>query len=218
MTNEQLMAIKEMQLTLDNLLELVQERGLARGFAGGAGGPGGGGFRPPAGVFSGGGTGGGPGGGFGGGANLSPEEQEAALGERMNRFAGTAMTGMLVSLLEARAEGETWEIAAPNQDLGLQRVLLGAIAEATGLDQQEIRSQAGEDKTLREVAEGNGADIDAIVAQVVAAETERVNQAVADGTLEQAAADEWLADLEVRVREVLEQPLQFGGRGAFGQP
>jgi len=53
---------------------------------------------------------------------------------------------------------------------------------------------------------------------MAAAETERVNQAVADGTLEQAAADEWLADLEARVKEVLEQPLRFGGRGASGQP
>jgi hypothetical protein len=220
MTNEQLAAIKEMQLTPANLMELVQERGFGRGFAGGAGGPGEGGFRPPAGVAPGGaggpGGGFGPGGAFGAGGNLSPEEQEAAIAERMNAQMGAAMSGMLVSLLEARAEGETWEIAAPNQEFVLQRTLLAAIAEATGLDQQEIMTQTREDKTLLEIAQANGADVDEILAQVVAAETERVNQAVADGSLEQAEADQWLAGLETRVKELLEQPLQFGGRGAPG--
>jgi hypothetical protein len=164
----------------------------------------------------------GPGGGFGGGNNLSPEEQEAAMAERMNAFAGTAMTGMLVSLLEARAAGETWEVAAPNQGFMLQRLFLGAIAEVKGVDQREIIAQIGEDKTLLDVIEANGADVDEIVAQVVASETERVNQAVADGAMEQGDADQWLADLEARAKEILEQPLQFGRRGtqddASGQP
>ena len=220
MTNEQMAAIKEMQLTADSMLELVQERGLGRGFAGGAGGAGG--FRPPAGVNPGGGGGGRGGGfggslgGFGGGGNLSPEEQQAALAERMNQFAGTAMTGILVSLLEARAEGEAWEVAAPNQDFILQRQIYAAISEAAGVDQQEITAQAREGRTLLEIAEANDVDVDERVAQVVAAETERVEQAVADGTMEQSDADEWLADLEARVREMLEQPLQFGGPGAKG--
>jgi hypothetical protein len=224
MTNEQLAAIKEMRLTPDNLMELVQERGLGRGFAGNAGG--GGGFRPPAGVLPGGGRG--QGGGFGlggglaGGENLGPEEQEAALAERMNRFAGTAMTGMLVSLLEARAEGEVWEVAAPNQGFWLHRVIFTTITEATGLEQGEIMAQASEGKTTREIAEANGADPDEIVAQAVATETERVNQAVADGAMEQGDADQWLGDLETRITELLDQPLQFGGRRAprdnAGQP
>jgi hypothetical protein len=218
MTQEQLTVIKEKQLTIDSLMELVQEQGLARGFASGLGG--GAGFRPPAGVIPDGG-GGGPGGGFGprgfgGGDNLSPEEQEAALGERMNAFAGNAMTGMLVSMLEARAEGETWEVAAPNQDFVLQRQIFGVIGEAVGLDQVEIVTQARDGKPLLEIAEANGVDVDEIVAQIVAAETERVNQAVADGSMEQADADDWLTDLDARVRELLEQPLQFGGPGARG--
>ncbi len=224
MTDQQLTAIKEMQLTPESMTELAQERGLGRGFAINAGGEGE--FRPPAGAFAEGGGGpgaGGRGGGFGpgffgGGENLSPEEQQAALAERMNTFFGSAMSTMVISLLEARAEGETWEIAAPNRDFGLQRALLSAVAEATGVDEQEIWTQIGDGKTLLEIAEANGIDVSEIVAQVTAAETERVNQAVADGSLEQTAADQWLADLEARIKEMLEQPLQFGGRGAFGQP
>lgn len=218
MTKEQLKAIKEMQLTPTSLMELAQERGFGGGFSGNAGGTGG--FRPPEGFAPGGGGGPGggfgPGGAFGGGANLDSEQQQAALAERTDRLAGSAMTGMLVSMLEARAEGETWEITAPNQDFILQRQIFAAVAGVTGVDQQEIATQTGEGKTLLEIAEANGADVDEIVTQVVAAESERVNQAVADGSMEQVDADDWLAGLEARVKELLEQPLQFGGRGAPG--
>jgi len=208
MTNEQLTAIKEMMLTSDSLMELIQERGgLGSGFAGGQGG---GSFRPPAGMIPGGGAGG-QGGGFGAGGNLNPGEQEAALAERMKGSAGMVMTRMFISLLEARAEGETWEVAAPNQGIRLQGVLFGAVVEATGLDQQALREQTREGKTLLEIAEANGADVDEIVAQVVAAETERINQAVADGAMEQAEADQSLAGLEARVREMLEGAFQLGG-------
>jgi hypothetical protein len=220
MTSEQLTIIKEMQLTADNMLELMQERGLGRGFAGGDSGTGGAGrFQPPAGAAPGGGGpdggfGGGFRGGFGGGGSNSSEEQQAAIGDRLNQFAGTAMTGMLVSLLQARAAGETWQVAAPNQDFILQRALFEAITTSTGIDQQELMTQTREGNTLLEIAEANGADADKVVAQVVAAETERVNQAVADGSMEKADADAWLADLEARIREMLDQSLQFRGPGA----
>ena len=232
MTPAQLTVIKDMRLTPTSMLELAQEQGLGRGLAGNVGQ--GGGFSPPAGVFPpvGGGQGGagGQGGGVGRfglgigqgqGSDLSPEEQQALLAERMNDVAGAATTAMLISLLEARAEGETWEVASPNQAfptsgtqaVGNVRAVLGAVAEATGLDQQEIMAQAGEGKTLAEIIAASGADKDEIITQVVTAETERVKQAVADGTLEQAEADELLDGLEARVKETLEGPLEFGFRG-----
>jgi hypothetical protein len=213
MTAEQLTAIQEMQLTPTSMLEMARERGLGTGRdMTDAAGPEGG-VTPPAGMVP--GAGGGPGGGFGmdmgGATDLNPEEQEAAMAERMNASAGTAMTDMVVSLLEARAAGESWEMASPNQGFGNMGVMLGVVAEATGLDQSELVTQAGAGKTLTEIATANGADVDEIVAQTVAAETERINQAVDDGSLEQADADDMLASLEGRVKESLEQPLQFGG-------
>lgn len=138
------------------------------------------------------------------------------MAERMNAQMGTAMSGMLISLLEARAKGETLEMASAAQRIGNMRAVLGVVAEATGLDQREIVSQAREGKTLAEIIEANGADVDEILAQVVATETERVNQAVADGTLGQTDADGLLADLEARIKEMLEQPLEFGNRGVPG--
>jgi hypothetical protein len=210
MTDEQLTEIKAMALTTDNLFEVLQERGgLGGGFGGGAGG--GGGFRPPAGVIPGGG-GRGPGGGFDGNQNLSPEEQEAALAERMNSVMGAAMTRMLISMLEARAEGERWEVAAPDQNFLLQRQVLGAISESAGVDQQEVFAQARDGATLLEITQANGVDVDELVDLVIDAETERVKQAVTDGAMEQGDADDWLAGLETRIKELLDKPLQFGER------
>ncbi len=107
MTNEQLAAIQEMELTDDSMSGLVQELGLGRGLAGNAGG--GGGFQPPTGMEA-----GGRDDAFGAGGNLHSKDGEDATAERVNTLAGTAMTGMVVSMLEARAEGETWDVATSN--------------------------------------------------------------------------------------------------------
>jgi hypothetical protein len=101
--------------------------------------------------------------------------------------------------------------------VALQRTLFGIISEVTGMEQQDLMAQIGEGQTLTEILEANGADLEEVVAQAVAAETERINQAVAEGTLNQEEADELLTDLEARIRELLEQPFQFGGRGPFGE-
>ena len=98
----------------------------------------------------------------------------------------------------------------------MTRAMLDVVAEATGLEQQEIVAQARAGQTLAQIAAAKGADVDDILAQVVAEETARINQAVADGTLEQADADRWLDGLEALVAGMLEQPLQLGGRGAAG--
>jgi len=224
MTDEQLAAIKEMKLTTDSMTEMLQERGgMGRGFTGTADGEqSGGGFRPPEGMMPGGGAGGGPGGGMGGGfgpggmggfENLSTEERETAVARRAGSFTGTAMTGMLISLLEARAAGQEWQVARPNQAMLLQNALYTAIVEATGLEQQEVRTQMREGQTGQEGAEANGADVGQIPAQVVAAETERVQQAVADGSLDQAQADQYLANLETSAQEMLQGAGRFGNMG-----
>jgi hypothetical protein len=210
MTSEQLAAIQGMDLTDESMMELVQELGLGRGLAGGSGGASG--FQPPAGMGPGGGgmVGGGM---LGAGGTPSSEEQAVAAAERMNAQAGTAVTGMLVSMLEARAEGETWQVAQPNQEFELQRALLAAVAQASGLDEQELMAQTREGQTLQAVAEANGVDVEQMLAQVNAAEIERINQAVAGGELEQAEGDQYLANLETLAQEMLQGSWQFGSRG-----
>jgi hypothetical protein len=209
MTPQQLTAIKKMELTPTSLRELVQERGFSTGAAGGTRQSGG--FQAPAGVDPGraGGPGGGiPGAGLGQGANNEEGKSNASI--------DGLVTDAVIELLTARAAGETLEIAVPNQEFELQRALVGAVTEVAATDQQDIVSQVREGKTLAEIAAANGADLDEIVSQVVAAETERVNQAVADGSLERADVDQWLTLLEAQVKEMLEGTLQFGSRDASG--
>lgn len=221
MTDEQLLAIKEMKLTPESMTELAQERGLSIGGASATGEEGGRGFRPEGAFVFGGGPGGGPGGGMGpggafGGGNVNPDEMQADVADRMNRFLGVAVSNTVISMLEARAEGKTWEVAAPDPNFGLQRTLFSAIVDAAGIDQQSMMEQLRDGKSLLEIIEASGTDVDMIVGQVVNAETERVGQAVTDGSMTQADADEWLAGLEDRVKEMLEGTFQFGGRGAPG--
>jgi hypothetical protein len=123
---------------------------------------------------------------------------------------------MVVSMLEARAEGKTWGAAAPDPNFALQRTLFAAIVEAAGIDQQSMVEQLREGHSLQEIIEASGTDLDLIVGQAVSAETERVGQAVTDGSMTQAEADEWLAGLADRVSEMLEGTFQLGGRGAPG--
>lgn len=212
MTPQQLTAIKQMELTPTSLRELVQERGFSTRAAGGTRQSGG--FQAPAGVNPGGAGGpGGPGGGIPGvGTGQGTNNEEGKSNALIDGF----VTDAVIELLTARAAVETLEMAVPNQEFELQRALVGAVTAVAAADQQEIVSQVREGKTLAEIAAANSADLDEIVSQVVAAETERVNQAVADGSLEQADADQALADLEARVRAMLEQPPQFGGRDATG--
>ena len=78
---------------------------------------------------------------------------------------------------------------------------LSTAATALGLSEDELRTALEGGKTLAQVAEDEGVDVDTLIAALVKAETERINEAVTDGRLTQAEADERLADLEARVTE-----------------
>jgi len=81
--------------------------------------------------------------------------------------------------------------------------LLNATAEATGLSRREVLAQVREGKTLAQIAEENGTDVNAIVSDVAAQVTEHINQAVASGNLSQEQADEILSTLEADLLEAM---------------
>ncbi len=90
---------------------------------------------------------------------------------------------------------------------------LGVAAEALGMSEEDLRTAlAADGATLARVAEDRGVAVDTLVQALVAAEQERIAEAVADGRLTQAEADERLADLEQRVTERVET----GSRGPGG--
>lgn len=92
--------------------------------------------------------------------------------------------------------------------------LIDTIAEALEMEPADIIAQVQDEATLAEVIEANGGDVEAIKADLVAAATERINQAVEDGWLTQEEADEKLADLETHINDILNGEFEpRSGRG-----
>lgn len=98
---------------------------------------------------------------------------------------------------------------------------LESLAGALGITTDDLAEQLEGGATVADIA---GDDIDAVIAALVADAAERIEAAVADGSIDRARADEMLADLEERVTarvngERPERPGRFGpGRRGFGGP
>ncbi|RPF28868.1 hypothetical protein [Georgenia muralis] len=96
---------------------------------------------------------------------------------------------------------------------GLRMLALGSAAEALGLDEDALREQLVDGATLAEVAEAQGVPTAELVDALVAAAGERIDQAVADGDLDEERAADLRADLEGRVTTAVEEGLPMGGPG-----
>jgi hypothetical protein len=78
------------------------------------------------------------------------------------------------------------------------------LAETFGMTWDELAAGLQEGKTLNELAEEKGVDLQALADEVTAQFAEKLDQAVADGELTQEQADEILARHEERMAEMLE--------------
>lgn len=85
------------------------------------------------------------------------------------------------------------------------------IQEQTGLTAQEIRQQVADGKTLEQIITENGGDVEAAIAAIVQATTDRINQSVTDGKLTQERADQALANLEENVRTLVTTAERLNG-------
>ena len=120
----------------------------------------------------------------------------------------SALSGLVDdgSLTQEQAD----EVATTLSDAGLghgghhggDRIGLETAADALGLTEEELRTALEPDGTsLADVAQAQGVDVDTLVDALVQAQQDRIAQAVEDGRLTQAEADQRLADLEARVTE-----------------
>ena len=102
----------------------------------------------------------------------------------------------------------------PGFGLGLETA-----AEALDLTEHELRTALQADgATLAQVAEDQGVEVDTLVDALVTAAEERIAEAVEDGRLTQAEADERLADLTARITERVNSPLPERGGPRRGGP
>ncbi|MGH2920787.1 MAG: hypothetical protein ACRDKU_01805 [Gaiellaceae bacterium] len=99
---------------------------------------------------------------------------------------------------------------------------LEAAAEYLGLTQAQLRTQLTSGKTLAQVARDRDKSVDGLIDALVEDAEEKLDQAVADGRITQAQANEMKSGLEGRITELVNND-QFrfrfrGGPGSHPMP
>lgn len=106
----------------------------------------------------------------------------------------------------------------------------GQIAEFLGMEAEDFRAALQEYDTLADLAAANGSSADELIDFLVSQAEERIAQAVADGKIDQAEADEKLAEIEERVTTLVNSEIPEPGdrpgrrgpgggeEGGFGGP
>ena len=101
---------------------------------------------------------------------------------------------------------------------GGHHVALSAAAEAIGISEDDLRTALEDGQSIAAVAEANGVEVQVVIDALVAEATSRIDEAVADGRIEQDRAEELKADLPDRMAEVVEREggVHHGGPGGRG--
>jgi hypothetical protein len=95
---------------------------------------------------------------------------------------------------------------------------LDGVAEAIGIDAEELRAALEDGQTPAEVAEANGVSRAELVDAIVANIDEHLDQAVEDGHLTEAEADERRAEAEERANAIADGERPEHPRGPGGPP
>ncbi len=90
---------------------------------------------------------------------------------------------------------------------------LDAAATYLGLTEAELRAELEDGKTLAEIAKAEGKSVDGLVQALVKEAKARIADAVADGRLTQAQADDLEEDLEQRINDLVNGELRGPGPG-----
>jgi AraC-like DNA-binding protein len=92
--------------------------------------------------------------------------------------------------------GGPWPFGLPGPDH-----FLSTAADYLGLTQAQLRTQLNSGKTLAQIAKARGKSVEGLVDKLVADKKARIEQAVKDGRLTRAQANELEADLEQQVSD-----------------
>ncbi|GAB4570401.1 MAG: hypothetical protein Kow0077_04430 [Anaerolineae bacterium] len=89
------------------------------------------------------------------------------------------------------------DLARRIQEMG-ERTLIGALVEATGQEPQALLQQARENgyTTLAEIAEANGVSPEAVIDAAIAQATDHINQALEQGNIPDALAQQLFENLD----------------------
>jgi len=146
----------------------------------------------------------------------------ATVTSRVDRIT-TALSGLVTdgTLTQAQADEvastlESSDALRGGRHGGHGGLDLDAAATALGMTEAELRTALDGDKTLAQVAADEGVAVDTLITAIVEAEKTEIAQAVTDGELTQAQADERLADLTERVTERVNSTHLGGHHGHDG--
>lgn len=139
---------------------------------------------------------------------VEPEELTGALKEaQKNRVDAAVEAGRLTEEqgeeLKARIESSDSPLLGFGPGPGHGHFVhfhdLDAAASYLGMSEEELRTALGEGQTLAEIAEERDKPIDGLIDTLVAAATEDLDEAVADGRLTEEQKAEILSNLEERI-------------------
>lgn len=136
-------------------------------------------------------------------------------------WVGDALSGLVddgtITQEQADAVEEALAEARPERGpLQHLRDGLTTVAEELGMTVDELRTALQDGQTIAQVAEAEGVELQTLVDALVASQLERLDQAVADGRLTQAQADQIAAGAEERITAMLNGDGR-GFRGPLGQ-
>jgi hypothetical protein len=89
----------------------------------------------------------------------------------------------------------------------------GAVAEALGMEEEDLREALRDGQTLSQIAEAQGVDVQVVIDAMVAELRTHLDERVADGDLTQEEADERLAEATERITERIDEAMPRGPRG-----
>ena len=117
------------------------------------------------------------------------------------------------TLTEAQAEAVAQVLADGPRGHGKRGPGFDGIAEFLGTTVDEIREALQAGSTLADVAADNGSSADALIDYMVEEATERLDQAVADGKIDEAEKAEKLAEITERITDRVNGEFEPGDRG-----
>jgi hypothetical protein len=146
------------------------------------------------------------------GATAIASAQDDSSGDEGGGWVQDALSGLVddgtITQEQADAVEDALEDARPDHGLGggfgHRGFVLGfggdlsTVAESLGISEDELRSALEDGRTIAEVAEEQGVEVQGVVDDIVAAQRERLDEAVAEGYLTQEDADEILSGAEER--------------------
>lgn len=145
----------------------------------------------------------------------------------MNTKKLLTIVGVLAILVAALPAGAAFAQGPSGQNppLGLGRgnwggpenSLVAVAANVLGMEQTALVAELNTGKTIAQVAQAKGVALDKIVTAFVQPHVEWLTQAVTDGKITQAQADQYIATMKANITAKLSAPFTPRGNGGNGR-